>query len=400
MTSPAAQDAIKRWTPLCLFLLALVLRGWNYASVTLPIDDSEMHVPEAFNYAIHGYLGPDGWWAPPLRHLLLEPFIALLGNDPVGWRFRAVLFGAGCVVVTFLLARRAIGSYFAALAAALLVAFDPLSIAFSHATQEDVVCVFFMLVGLLFFALFDRDEHPLELLGAGAAFGVAMSFRQFALLPLLAAAAVCIILPGRTRRFWLPAVAYLVATPAAIYIAAYLPWMTRGYTPLDLPRLLRDSYVFQSEPGFYAILGRWAGPYRWLLGFIRHGEWVPAARGKVTISLLMTNPPVWWLMAPATVWVAFTSWRRKSRPLLAIAASFALLFAAFASSPRPILIYSAVYVLPLGAICTGSVLGSLPRRVGVAALALMCAWCLYLFPLVSGIPVRFATYSWLLESLR
>lgn len=393
--SPArpAPFALGPWTCVTIFLAGLALRAVNYASVRLLIDDSPMHVPTAFHYTLGAYLGPDSWYTPPLKHLLLWPFLAL-GHDPVAWRLPGVLFGAACVLLAFLVARRAFKTPLPAIAAALIVALDPLSITLSHATQEEAPTTFFMLLGLLFFLKFLESDEDRDLFAVGLSLGVAGALRQYLIAVIAVTVVVALARGVRDRRQWTRVVAYLVALPLTVYAAAYLPWATRGHDLADLTASQADAVNLMGQPAFLAKLSAFGDPRRWLFGFVAVGLKSAADGARGVITMWMTDPPVWWSFTPAVVYTLLRG--RKDRDVAAItmAACFVALYALFLVTPRDIFIYSAYPLVPLGAIAIGRALEALPRRLAIGLLVLVCVVGLYLFPLVSGIQVPLSLYGW------
>ena len=77
-----------------LFVLAAGLRGYDLADPPFMALEEAGHVPSAGHYWRDGQFQPDTWEHPPLRHLTLCAFTAVLGDGPLGWRLRNVLFGA------------------------------------------------------------------------------------------------------------------------------------------------------------------------------------------------------------------------------------------------------------------------------------------------------------------
>ncbi|MRR38723.1 phospholipid carrier-dependent glycosyltransferase, partial [bacterium] len=187
---PATQEGIRPfglewWMPLVVFVMAWVIRLCRLAYITNFIDDRYLNVPSAFNFTERGLLGPDNWWTQPAKHVLLYWSIHLYGNDPVGWRMREVLFGSLAVLLVFLIARRLLGEPFPAFAAAVLYALDPLQIAFSRASSEDVPAVFFMLAGFLFWLRAVESRRFHDWLVTGLLLGTALALRIHILLVLV-----------------------------------------------------------------------------------------------------------------------------------------------------------------------------------------------------------------------
>lgn len=386
------------WTPLALFLSSFALRLFHVAEVTPRLDDAIIHVPTAFTYSRLGYLGPDDWWTQPLKHVLLYASILLFGNDPVGWRMRNVLFGAGVVLMTYLVARAVFRRPFPAIAGAVLIALDPLSVAFSRNTSEDTPATFFILLACLLFIRSMRSDRERDWILTGLVLGIAWALRWYAVIPGLLMLGLAI---ARHRREGPPAIsrvfAYLGPLPFAVYAAAFLPWAARGHSVGEWFSLNVDALVIQTSglKGF-AHLVQLAGPWRW---FARWTGVVVTGDLPGSYAPIFNDLPVWLMFVPAVGYLLWRGCVKRNESVLLVGGSFALLYAFFLTVRRPILLYSSLPLLPFGAMALGFLAESVFRRRAWVFLGAAVAWSVYLFPFASGVPVPAWAYGWLLARL-
>lgn len=395
---PDSESVALWWTPLALFLSSFALRLFHVGEFTLPMDDAIIHVPSAFTYSRLGYLGPDDWWTQPFKHVLLYAAILLFGNDPVGWRMRNVLFGAGVVLLTYLVARAMFRRRFPAITAAVLIALDPLSIAFSRNTSEDTPATFFILLACLFFIRSMKTDQDRDWILTGLSGGVALALRWYAVIPGLLMLALALV---RHRREGFPSLsrilAYLGPLPLSVYTATFLPWAARGYSVGEWFGLNVDALLIQTSglKGF-AHLDQLAGPWRWFaqwMGVVvtgdRPGSYAP----------MFNDLPIWVMFLPAVAYLLWRGYKKRNASVLLVGGSFVLLYAFFLTVRRPILLYSSLPLLPFGAMALGFLADSVLGRRAWMFLAAAVAWCVYLFPFASGMSVPVWAYGWLLARL-
>lgn len=399
--SAAVFAGTRWWMPLAVFLPALALRVWGIGSVRNAIDDARVHVLTGLFYWRDGMLFPDAWWSPPLKHLFTGASIGMLGNDVIGWRLKDVLFGALAVYLVFLLARRLFRHTAPALVAAMLMAVDPFSISLAHTTHEDVPAICFALLAcVLFLRGADRDSEW-EWLLAGVSFGLALALRWYVGLTMLPVAALAVWWRRDDAARLVSAVASFTAVPLAAYLATYLPWFSRGYSLADWAGLQADMLAIQGSrfKGLPADLAPLEGAHRWFVEWVGSGAGGVVAGRAQTVSVLMNDPVVWVLFVPSALMLLVAGVRTRRPAWTAVAAAFLATYGFVLISPRPVVLYSAMAVVPLGFVCVGfAATRLLKRRVWWFAAA-AGAWSLYLFPLVSGAYLYRPAYEWLLRMM-
>lgn len=162
----------------------------------IPLDET-YYAKDAAAYLAHG--SEDGFAVhPPVGKWLIAAGMKVFGNNAVGWRVSAALFGTLSVLVLYLLARRLWGSPWIAGGVSLLLAADGLSIVQSRIAMLDIFLAFFVLLSVWMLAE-DRARTPVThvgprwwRLGSGAAVGLAVATKWAALfvIPVVAAVAL------------------------------------------------------------------------------------------------------------------------------------------------------------------------------------------------------------------
>src|SRR5207302_10515960 len=115
---------------------------------------------------------------PQLGKLIIAGSISLFGNDAIGWRVTAIVFGIAAILLLYWLVRCAGGSSWLALGAAGLATFDNLWLVHSRIAVLDIYVVPFMLAGA---GLYLRRRPVL----AGAVVGIGCCVKEFAVYALL-----------------------------------------------------------------------------------------------------------------------------------------------------------------------------------------------------------------------
>jgi predicted membrane-bound dolichyl-phosphate-mannose-protein mannosyltransferase len=111
---------------------------------------------------------------PQLGKVLIAASIKVLGDNPVGWRITAVIFGTAALLLLYWAVRCLGGSRWLALGATAIAAADNLWLVHGRIAVLDIYCVPFMLAGLGFYL----RRRPVV---AGALIGVGTCVKEFAL---------------------------------------------------------------------------------------------------------------------------------------------------------------------------------------------------------------------------
>jgi 4-amino-4-deoxy-L-arabinose transferase-like glycosyltransferase len=392
--TPSERFPLTWWMPFAVFVPALALSLFDIGGLTFWIMDYRIMIPTATNYARLGLLAPDNWFTQPGTHLLTALFIALFGNDPIGWFIHNPLMNAGSVLLVFLISRRLFGRVFPAVAAAALLALDPAVLNFVRQPTQDIPVAFFLLLMTLFYVRAMESDSLVDWVVAGLAAGVACAIRIYALAPV--AVVVVATLTLRLRKD--PSIAATVlgcfgALPAAIYLASFLPWAARGNDLGGWLAMQVDAARWQAA-GMGPVVPRLAGARDWLYRWVAAGVLAPMPGAY---SITMNDPVIWILLLPSAVYLAWRGWKDRSGGSLVVSGTFVLLYALFAVSSRPINLYSALPILPFGFIALGFAADRLLKSKAWWFLGAAVAWSLYLAPAAIGLPLNDTLYGWLLH---
>lgn len=382
-----------------LFSLALRVYGlWQQP----PLHDEVLCALTADNYVEHGRLGPIMPNHPNLRNLIVYASMKLFGAGAMGLRGPSVLMGTLGVLLLGLLVRRVSGSAGAGLAAAFLLALDPVHLAMSRQAIQEVHTVFFTLMGCLMFVLAYDGQWGLRrsvlMVLAGLAFGLALASKAHALFPLVlcGGAAIWLALRGRRWDEVLLVLAALVMLPLAVYMLTWLPWFNRGYG--------LGEWIYMQRSLFAMTLWHGGNPmdsmidtsaWKWFIKpFMGYANFTYAG-GRAYVTVAVGNPVVWMLVWPAVLYCAWSLRRGAARALSAGGSHIAFVLGLFlvsylplALSPRPIWVLSSLAASPFAYALVGMAAVSLPQSIRRRALSvyfsLVLLAGLMLYPLSIG----------------
>lgn len=132
------------YTGLCLLvLITLIMHFSTIMQPNEPLFDEQYYVIDA-RHILQG----EGTWHiehPPLGKLFIAFGMFLFGDNPFGWRFFAVLFGAICIVLFYLICRQLSISKKVSFLATFLMSVENLSFVQASVAMLDVYSLAFML---------------------------------------------------------------------------------------------------------------------------------------------------------------------------------------------------------------------------------------------------------------
>ena len=135
------------------------------------------------------------------------------------------------------------------------------------------------------------------------------------------------------------------------------------------------------------MLANGGPPSWWFIRPALFGFRLPASAGELRVLAFASNPVAWLGVLPAIVLLAVRAARRRDARNALVPLLFAAIYAPLLVLDRPIFLYSAVAVLPLGllAITRAAALAKgTARIVASGALLVACAVALYLYPLATA----------------
>ncbi|MBR0726324.1 phospholipid carrier-dependent glycosyltransferase [Bradyrhizobium manausense] len=209
---------------------------------------------------------------PPLAKELIAASIATFGDNALGWRYPATLFGALAVVAIYLCGLALFSAQGPAIAAALIAAFNQMLYVQARVAMLDIFALGFGLLAIAAFMHGFRRQRPQALFAlAGSLFGLAAACKWSGLFPL----GVCIVIVAMVRvmqgwrtlfadpkpnDWYRPdlwpdlgahhAVLCFVLLPAVTYLAAFVPLYA-----LSLPDLIEAQRRIFADNTTTAIAG-------------------------------------------------------------------------------------------------------------------------------------------------
>jgi dolichyl-phosphate-mannose--protein O-mannosyl transferase len=371
LVRPLPADGWWGWLiPLAITAVALFMRLWRITRPQSKVFDETYYAHDAWDLLHHGveldansHDQTPGFVAhPPLGKWAIALGEWIWGNNPLGWRFSAAIFGSLAILLIARIARRLFRSTLLGCVAALLLSFDGLEFVQSRTSMLDIFLMFWVLAafGCL---LLDRDQGRRRIADAldapldFASRGPWLGFR-----PWRWACGLCLGAAFATKWdgiFWVPAFFVLalfwdagarrvagakqplvsallydglfalvpfVVLVAAVYVASWTGWfLSDGAHAWN-----HDRYVHAGQSWFAhdrAVLGGW-WRYHWeMWNFHRHLDaahpylsrpygWLLLARpvsyyystsgdcGSLSCAqevVALGTPALWWAVIPALI---------------------------------------------------------------------------------------------------
>jgi dolichyl-phosphate-mannose--protein O-mannosyl transferase len=138
---------------------------------------------------------------PPLAKQLIALSIRLFGDNPLGWRYPATLFGALALVAIYLCGLALFRRQAPALAATLIAGFNQMLFVLARAAMLDIFALTFSLFGIAAFLFGFRRKRPHPAFAlAGIAFGFSAACKWSGVFPL--ATCIAIVAAIRLMQSW------------------------------------------------------------------------------------------------------------------------------------------------------------------------------------------------------
>ena len=392
-----------------------------------------------------------GWWRAAFEGA--QGSYADLGFNTFGWRIMSCIFGALCVPMMYLLARRLWpDARLFAIAAATLTCFDGMFFVQSRIGMIDIFPIFLILLSytLFLYHLRSRSEREaiVTLVMTGTAIGLAVAAKWISLAalatiifflvmrPVMRRSSVSLgegegswrwgnaegpDLPGGARpSLYVPAAMLaFVLIPTLIYLASWIPFFTRGqfHNLSDLIEYQRQSYVYHATLTATHPYGSpwfsWPFLYRPVAYYYEaQGLGIDHASGQALVGGMIDvgNPLIWWASIPAVLSLPYFVLRHRSFPAALILVGFVTQYLPWARISRVIFLYHmfgglVFMILALAFVLVRmqragpvdiEVLGDrlrLPTRLLVPVfLALVVLCFLYLYPVWTALPLSTNAY--------
>ncbi|MGY1718107.1 dolichyl-phosphate-mannose--protein mannosyltransferase [Blastococcus sp. SYSU DS0753] len=458
---PLPDDRWTAWTiAAVLGALALTLRLWGIGYPRALVFDEAYYPPQARELLTWGFEYNRGYSYivhPPLGKWLIALGEQAFGYNSFGWRFPSAVAGSIAVVILFRLARRLTGSTVVGLFAGVLLLVDGLQFTLSRIGLLDIFLQLFVLAAVSCLVV-DRDvvrarvraAAPVGATGfrlgprgwriaAGVLFGCACAVKWsgvwflafFAVLSLFWDRAAWreagAPRPTRTAaRRGLPGALWaLAAVPVLTYLASFTGWFLgetsqgRAWAQQHpdtafpwVPDALRSLWHEHAEwLRFHNGLSSphpWeSGPWSWLVTGRPILLWNPQglvdAEGDQVIRyiLMLGTPTLWFLFAPATLWLLWRIVARRDPAALTVAVGIAAGWLTwFVNLERTMFLFYAAPALPFFVLAVALLLQDVVgrpgadewrRRVGLATacgyIAIVVATFAFFWPVLTGQPL-------------
>ena len=260
---------------------------------------------------------------PPLAKEIIAASIAVFGDNALGWRYPATLFGALAIVAIYLCGLALFAAQGPAVAAALIAALNQMVYVQARIAMLDIFALGFGLLAIAAFMHGFRKERPhAPFVIAGALFGLAAACKWSGLFPL----GVCIVIVALTRllqswqtrfadarpddwyrpemwpdfRAWHATICFALV-PALIYLVTFVP--LHGFFPADLIEAQRRIFADNTTTAIagHTYMSSWPS---WPL--LARPVWFlfdKTAENNVAAIVFLGNPLVLWpaLLALAVV---------------------------------------------------------------------------------------------------
>jgi dolichyl-phosphate-mannose-protein mannosyltransferase len=343
------QHQLGRWeyTGLCLLvLITLVMQFSTIMQPNEPVFDEQYYITDA-RHILQGE-GTARTEHPPLGKLFITFGMFLFGDNPFGWRFFSVLFGAVCIVLLYLICRRLTMSKESSFLASFLLSLENLCFVQASVAMLDVYSLAFMLGS---FWLYLKGRYLLS--------GISVGLSALAKLSGVLALPVILLhwfFTNRTRpRKFLFS---MLVAPASFFLLMPLLnliiWRNASWHPSFNPieqaqTMLRISSMstFTKYPS--EMLSR---PWDWILQPKILTYWVDPH------YVAMISPSIWALIIPVALYITFRAIKGNSVALFSLlwfASTYLIWIPVSLITDRISYIF---YFYPtIGAICIGLALG-------------------------------------------
>jgi dolichyl-phosphate-mannose--protein O-mannosyl transferase len=207
--------------------------------------------------------------------------------------------------------------------------------------------------------------------------------------------------PGvRAHLAWVPA--GLVALPALVYVAAYVPFFLTGHDVGQFLETQRQIFRYHTQlQATHTYQSRW---WEWPLTL--RPVWYYSMRSPGTVANIYANgnTVLSCMFVPAVIWVAFRWFRRREPAAFVLAIGFFGQWLPWALVPRIAFAYHFLPAVPFGCLAIAVALvevwgiGVVGRAIAVAYVAAAIAFFVYFYPIYTLVPLTpqaFESRMWL-----
>ena len=230
---------------------------------------------------------------PPIGKWMIAIGIKLFGDNPIGWRISAALFGVVSIYLIFLVARKLFKSDFLALLSAALASIDGIHLVMSRTALLDIFLMTFLLGA---FTALIYQKYLLMALMLGLGLGTKWSALYFII-------AIAIYLFIRERR---ALISYVIVIPS-VYLISWSGWFlsSNGWDRQSSSNSLLSLFNYHKEilnfhTGLETDHPYQASPWNWLIlgrptSFFYDSPKNCGSDNCAQEILAMGTPTIWWL---------------------------------------------------------------------------------------------------------
>ncbi|MEK9146808.1 MAG: phospholipid carrier-dependent glycosyltransferase [Patescibacteria group bacterium] len=373
------------------------------------------------------------WLHPPLTKLIQAGSIKIFGDVAIGWRLPSVIFGTVIIPATFVLANILFGPT-VAIFAALVIAFENLTLVMSRITMNDVFVTFFILMSFIFAVLYVRSssrhsgEQSDSRIDSGQArmtsgihylimtaifLGLAVASKWTGAYAIAVIGLYILFQKLKSKILDLKLILLLVV-PVFIYLTSYGQFWLQGHTVGQFIDLHKQIWWYQNRhdlehsygttPLFCVPKGL-AGPKTWC-------PWILNSRGvyfsyeqyggKAGYIYALGNPLIFWVGIIGISFLIGKYLEERKREYLLILGGYFIFWLPWILSPRILFLYHYLPSIPFLSIALGVMLTSIYssrfKFLAILVVLIFAVTFFYFFPISTGLPIdppSIDQYMWL-----
>ncbi|MBS1961458.1 MAG: glycosyltransferase family 39 protein [Bdellovibrionales bacterium] len=386
------------WDCILLFTASFAFFLYNIQYPATKNFDEFHYIPSALQWI--ALSENQNWEHPPFAKILISIGIRIFGDEPLGWRFMSVVFGALTLVGMYRIAYELFGrSRQAAWYCAILTLFNQLLYVQSRIAMLDTFMMGFLSWSLwsLVKALDEDTYNAKHVFRAGLFMGLSVACKWFSLVPWTMGGGLLLLqaVRFRSRERFIDILVYWIAVPLVAYYVTFLPYLLvsrdPGYTlwelltdfqtrMLDGQKRVVNSHPYMSQFWDWIVMRRpiW-------YAFDKEGSQQETVRGV----LLLGNPVIMWGGLVAIAGVTVEAIRRKSWRAFLIAYFYFGFAFCWIAIPRKIAFYYYYYPagMILGLAFTYWMLKIRQKWMPFVVLGVVAGFFVYFFPILAALPI-------------
>lgn len=319
--------------------------------------------PEGFAYE---------WTHPPLAKLFMASGMALLGQNPIGWRLPGAILGTATAFLVYLLGKLLFKKEAVGVLAAAVFALDGLPLVMSRIGMNDTYFLFFSLLTIY---LFLKKRFFLSAISWGLA--LSSKWTGIWILPVLFGAMFLFKIKPHWNIFL-----FFILSPL-VYLLSYTGFSLTGHTIGQFAELQQQMWWYHTNLEathlFYSSWWSWPLMLRPVWLFVENKE------GLVSSIYAMGNPFVFWGGLAALGVMGVVGVAKKQKESLFVFMAWGLFFLPWALSPRIMFLYHYLPATPFLSLALGWFLSLQKRRLVFAFCLLLITFYLFFFPHWTGV---------------